>query len=56
MELIFFSKKHLELITSVHEAGSFSQIFVFMSNQNTHYASLTLRCSVSTSAVNLGCD
>lgn len=36
MELIFFSKKHLELITPVHEAGSFSQTFVLMSEHSLH--------------------
>lgn len=57
MELIFFSqsffKKHLALVTPVHEAGSFSQTFVFMSNQNGWCPSLTRGCSLSTSDTNL---
>lgn len=36
----FLFKKHLELISPVREAASFSQIFGFMSTQKTHYTSL----------------
>lgn len=52
MELIFFLRKHLELISFVHEAASFSQIIVFVSYWHTDYMSLTLSYSMPASALN----
>lgn len=52
----FLSQKHLEFITPVCEAASFSQIFVFRTNQKTRYSGehfgavcppLPLTCSVT---------